>query len=112
MANPQILERFSSLLGFEHHEALKKIKECKFDATSQLSHASSISDFIHIKSVEVSTTSEYAKKLCLGLLNAFNQGLIPEKQYKEAIQKVEFESRHNEQELVILKRQKKHSRKI
>lgn len=106
MANPQIPERFFSLLGFEHQEALNKIKERKVSATSRLSHASS-TDFIHTKIVEVSTTLEYAKKLRLGLLNAFNQGLIPEKQYNETIQEVEVESRPYEQEIVVLKRQKK-----
>lgn len=74
MPDPQIPERFSSLLGVKYQEALQKLKERKISASSQVSQASSTSDFIQTKIQDVSTSLEYAEQLRLGLLDAFKQG--------------------------------------
>lgn len=107
MAHLQILERFSSSLPSERQEALEKLKQRKVSTSSQLSQASSSSEFINIKIQDVSDSLKFAEQLRLGLSDALNQGLIPEAQYHEAIKEVEVDSRPCEQEIVILKRQKK-----
>lgn len=107
MPYPQILEHFSSTLSSERHEALEKLTQRKVSTSSQLSQASSTCEFIHTKIEDVSSTFEFAEQLRFGLSDARDQGLIPEAQYQEAIREVEVDSRPCEQEIVILKRQKK-----
>ena len=105
--SPPIPERYSSLLAVPHQQVLIEVKKRKASTASQVSLASKTSDFIEHKIADVNAGLEYVQRLRAGLLDAWKSGLIPEAQYKEAIADVEANNRPREQEIVVLKRQKK-----
>ena len=107
MARPLIPERYSSLLGAAPRKELDEVKKRKIIAASQLSTASSTSEFIEAKIEDTSLSLEYFQKLRDFLTEAYKDGFLAQQHYDEAMSDVNITDRAGEKEMVVLKRQKK-----
>ena len=87
--------------------SLNDIKKRKVSTSSVLSTASSAAEFVVSMIEDVSLDIKYVDEMRKGLREVFDDGSLPVSQYTEAIEEVEKFSKPKENEIVVLKRQKK-----
>ena len=107
MSGPQISERFSSLLSVPRQQGLREIQKRKASASSTLSKAVSVADFVESKVVDDSIGLEYINEMSRGLKEALQGGHLAAAHYNEAMQDIDKYRTPKESKFVLLKRQKK-----
>jgi hypothetical protein len=88
-------------------EHLEVIRERQNRAASQISLASNVSEFVEAKIEEIKLGQEFADSLKADFRQAFESGTLNKEQRDEAVKSVDEESNLRQQEVVILKRQRK-----
>ena len=116
MESITIPKRTSSLSASSEHlsrlpaakrEELGNIRKRKASALSTLSAASSTSDFVEAKIKNVEADLDYSETLRQALSESYKEGHLSEEQYREACRDLKSDVAPREDELVVLKRQKK-----
>ena len=107
MSGPLIPERYSSPLSVARQNGLRAIETRKASTSSIVSAASSTDDFITSKIEDVSLDIDYSTEIRRGLKEAFDDGNLPASQYRDAVEVIDKDVKPKENELVVLKRQKK-----
>lgn len=104
---PVIPERYATLIPADRRNELENMKRRTVSAASDVSQASSTSEFVDRKIVDVIAGLQYVEYLKRCLTEAFKDGHLAKSQYTEAMNDCLENNRPREQELVVLKRQKK-----
>lgn len=105
--SPPIPEHYSSLVPAARRGELETSKRRTVSAASEISLASSTSEFVDRKIDDVTANLQYVELLRRFLTEAFHDGQLAESRYNEAMNDCLENIRPREQELVVLKRQKK-----